>query len=262
MIMNEKTKTEQLERLFVEWQQKQIDESKDSLDKTMLKDAKIVRFNSFCKDGIICEEQFDKEKVKILFIGNEPNIDNEDDIKEWKKGKVFPLVTSQIESFTDYYKDEKHYDEWRGKLRQRICEIIYPAMLEPHENVFPVENGWVNAKKIAFMNLNKRGGKGSIEDYLQYYCKKYVKEIIEEINIIKPDVIVWLGKGSFDMCSNTLFGNNCRQIDNCCFLVKIKDYTIPLILTHHTSSRISSQKRGDIVRAAYGNYKKTLGDKT
>ncbi|MCH5320215.1 MAG: hypothetical protein J1E36_00530, partial [Eubacterium sp.] len=204
--MNKKTKTEQLERLFEEWQQEQINEPKETLDKTMLKDAKIVRFNSFCKDGIICEEQFEKEKIKVLFIGNEPNIDNKKDIEDWKKGKEFPLVTSQISDFNNYF--DEHHDDWTGKLRQRICEVIYPAMLEPHKNAFPVENGWVNAKKIAFMNLNKRGGKGNIEDHLKNYCNEYKEYIKKEISIINPDIIIWLGKSSFDMCNNTLFDNN------------------------------------------------------
>lgn len=256
--MNKKTKTEQLEELFAEWQKHQETELEGSRQLTMLKDAKIVSYNSFCKDGIICEEEFEKQDVKLLFVANEPNIENEEYIKKLEEGEVFQPVTSQIESFYEYYNNENHYDKWGGKLRQRICEIIYPAMLEPNESIFPVENGWVNAKKIAFMNLNKRGGKGEIESHLKYYCKEYAKEIIEEIDIIKPDVIVWLGIDSFYMCSKALFGNNCEEIDDSCFILKTENHTIPLILTHHTSSRISSQKRGDIVRVSYDNYKKSV----
>lgn len=246
------SKTEQLEILFSNWR---IDQGKESNDSpTMLKGAKIVEPHFFCADGIVCEEEFEKQDTKVLFIANEPNTEHQSNIVNKKKPNA---ESSQIDEFIKYY--ESHEDEWSGKLRKRICEIIYPAMLEPHKNVFPVENGWENAKKIAFMNLNKRGGKGNIEKHLQYYCKKYVKKIIDEIYIIKPDIIVWLGKGSFDMCRNILFGEGCKQIDSSCFLVKIKDYTIPLIQTHHTSSRISNQKRGNIVRAAYENYKRNIG---
>ncbi|MBR1531095.1 MAG: hypothetical protein IJ643_03425, partial [Eubacterium sp.] len=134
-------KTKQLEELFKKWRTKQINEHEESLKSTMLKDREIVQKDFFCADGIICEEQFEKEEVKVLFIANEPNMESEDYKKKKKDGEEIPPESSQIADFREYRKLQK--DEWKGKLRQRICEIIYPAMMtEADIKSFPVNGGW------------------------------------------------------------------------------------------------------------------------
>ena len=70
------SKTDQLESLFDKWREMQKNEPKESLQNTMLKDAKIVEYNFFCKDGIVCEKEYDNAPVKVLFIANEQNIEN------------------------------------------------------------------------------------------------------------------------------------------------------------------------------------------
>ena len=75
------SKSELLNALFIEWRQKQINEPKESLTKTTLKNAKAIKYNFFCEDGIICEEQFEKEKIKVLFISNESNTENKSNLK-------------------------------------------------------------------------------------------------------------------------------------------------------------------------------------
>lgn len=238
------TKTGQLEMLFNEWKQAQKDEPKKSLKKTMLKGAEIVEYDFFCKDGIVCEEEYKNESIKILFIANEPNVEHKSNIDDGKKPNP---ESSQLDSFEDYYKS--HEDDWSGRLRKRICEILYPSLIDLEEREFPVENGWKNAKKIAFLNLNKRGGKGSIENHLKHYCEYYKDYILKEIDIINPDVIIWLGKGSFKMCSNSVFDNMIDMGDYYRVEINNKDYS--LISTFHTSARISDKRRAEDVQKKY-----------
>lgn len=246
------SKTDQLESLFDKWREMQKNEPKESLQNTMLKDAKIVEYNFFCKDGIVCEKEYDNEPVKVLFIANEPNIENKSNIVNGKKPNP---ESSQLNSFIEYY--ESHKDDWSGKLRKRICEILFPSIINLEENEFPVKNGWENAKKIAFMNLNKRGGNGSIADHLKHYCEYYKEYINREICIIDPDVIIWLGKNSFDMCFNTVFNNFKSMDDYYCVTIDDNDMkkTYPLICTYHTSARKSDVNRAMDIQNKYKKIK-------
>ena len=239
------SKTSELNRLFKIWQQKQKKETPESLEKTMLKNTKTILPCFFCEDGIICEDQYNSEVVKTLFITNEPNIEGQENIDP---------ISSRIKNFKDY--KNSHQDDWRGKLRQRICEILYPAITNTNETYFPVNDGYDNATKIAFMNLNKRGGKGNTEKHLKEYCDYYKKEIIEEIKIIDPCVIIWLGKKSFNMCASVLF-DNIIDCDNY-WIVTIDNRNIPLISTYHTSARISAEKRAEDIKNKYKSIKDNI----
>lgn len=254
------SKSELLNALFIEWRQKQINEPKESLTKTTLKNVKAIKYNFFCEDGIICEEQFEKEKIKVLFISNESNTENK---SNFKNGQSPSPESSRIKDFEEYF--NSHKDDWSGKMRKRICEILYAALMDLSETEFPVADGWKNAKKIAFMNLNKRGGKGSIENHLYHYCKYYKQLILKEINIINPDIIVWIGKSSFNMCAQTVFGKDNIENKGDCFFVTINcddtNKLYPLICTFHTSSRISNIKRAKDIQNKYKNYLETSNNK-
>lgn len=248
------TKTEQLEELFKKWQEKQNQETQDS--PTMLADAKIVKPNYFCKDGIVCEDKYNTEKTKVLFIANEPNTEHKSNIVD---GKMPDAVTSQLDEFITYY--NSHIDGWSGKLRQKICEDIFPAIVDRSVTSFPAYRGWENALRIAFMNLNKRGGKGSINNHLFYYCQHYRELIFSEIQIIDPDIIVWLGKTSFKMCFETIFKNTKKEKDR--VFVSINGKTVPVVVTYHpscgairkTHTHISDQLRGEFARKEAEKYK-------
>ena len=251
------TKTDQLNDLFNEWKKKQVDEDDDSLKLTMLQGGNVVEKDFFCADGIICEEEFDNEKSKVLFIANEPNIEDKSNIVDGKKPQS---ESSQIDEFIKYY--DSHHDDWRGKLRKKICEIIYPAVIDFNAIVFPVDKGWENAKKIAFMNLNKRGGTSNIGKYLKAYCVVYKEQILKEILYINPDIIVWLGKSSFELCADDLFDEIEKK--NGCVLVKSQGSIFPVIITYHPSygviqsTHITEQMRGEFARKEAEKYKEYI----
>lgn len=53
----------------------------------------------------------------------------------------------------------------------------------------------------AVMDLNKRGGGANVKDasHIEEYCKCYRDFIKREIEIIDPDIVVWLGIKTYDM---------------------------------------------------------------
>lgn len=236
------SKTTELDKYFETiWMKRQCDEPDESLKLTMIENPRVIEKDFFCKDGIVDEQTYTAQRCKVLFIANEPNIEDARGVNTTAE-----KITSQVEAFKDYQR--KEYDDWSGKLRERICSILYPAVIaamnEESISKYPVEKGWENASKIAFMNLNKRGGRGRIIDnHLTEYCKYYKEQIEEEISIIEPTIIVWLGKASYESCTKIfdIKDNN----------ITIKGKTIRIIQTYHTSYfRISHYKRGKILEEA------------
>lgn len=212
------TKKQELDELFIEWQQKQENESNESFEETKGNTTNITK-GHFCKDGIICEEKFEKEETKILFISNESNDDSNN--KE----------TSRVESFCEYY--EKGKDNWTGKMRERIC-ALYKVIVED----YTIEEYKV-AQNFAFMNLNKRSGVNSIKDknesenHIEKYVELYSDEIKKEIEIINPDIIVWLGYNTYDMDLHIKYLGAYKKDDRIYMTVNSKE--IPILRMCHTS---------------------------
>ncbi len=129
--------------------------------------------NYFCYDGIINEGDF----CGLLFICKESHIDKDEPID---KDNYFWL--------REVAKGEKK----PGLFGTRLS-IIANAYFNNNEGLSVL-------KKVALVNLNKRGGKSSTEyKKLDIYTKKYATYIAKEIDIIKPKVIVLCGtKTLFD----------------------------------------------------------------
>ena len=157
-----------LDSLFEEWKQQ------------ICKDE-VLRARPFIKDGIIDDTVYNKQKIKTLFVSNESNIDG-----------YFDLNTDY-----DIRTDFKIYaktgcDNWRGKLRERVS-CLYQVVVNSYNNS-PCEY----AKSFAFINLNKTGGGNQIDNRIQYFCERYKEYIRKEIELIHPNLIVWLGCNTFD----------------------------------------------------------------
>lgn len=211
------TKTEILSNLFDDWEKAQLEESDESLLLTI--SGKNIRKESFERDGIIDEEAFNKEKVKVLFITAEANVDD----YGASKGIV---KTNYRDEYLHYFKTGK--DEWRGKMRERIC-AIYGFITNQKDVEFHLL-----ANKFAVMDLNKRGGKKNIDDgsHIVEYTKIYKDFMIQEIEIINPDLIVWIGQNTYFMNIPELLGS-VKFNGNKAF--RIKGKAVPILKMWQTS---------------------------
>ena len=69
----------------------------------------------------------------------------------------------------------------------------------------------------AVMDLNKRGGGSDVKSaaHIEEYCKYYQNFIKREIEIINPDVVVWLSTKTYDMELHSKYlGAECEKISD------------------------------------------------
>ncbi len=177
-------KTNYLDILFDKWEKAHSKEPEESLKKTI--NGENIKKEFFQRDGIIAEEAFEKEKKKVLFISSEANSDNYNAAKGESK-------TNYQDVYLDYFKSGK--DDWRGKMRQRIC-----ALYQVISGIKDLDYSQM-ANRFAVMDLNKRGGKAKIDGgrHILEYCKVYKDFIKREIEIIQPDIVIWIGTNTYDM---------------------------------------------------------------
>lgn len=224
-------KTQELESLFQEWKNRQAHEPDEDFNYTK-GDTIYITKNYFCEDGIINESVFEQAKIKVLFITNESN----DDSIQKEDSKLDRRI-----DFNEYY--ESHKDGWDGKLRERVC-ALYKVITE---NDTPFTDYYNNrayevARNFAFMNINKRGGLRTIKDrngtfgkanHIEEYCKIYHSYIKKEIEIIDPDIIVWLGAETYDMGIHVKYLDAYRKNDK--IYMRINHKEIPILRMWHTS---------------------------
>lgn len=122
----------------------------------------------------------------MLFISNEANDD--------EYSAKFNSKPSNIDDYRKYY--ETGCDDWKGKMRERTS-AIYKVVAGIGINEMSDSDAAIH---YAVIDLNKRGG-GAIKSALriQEYCKYYKEFIKKEIQIINPDVVVWLGTKTYDI---------------------------------------------------------------
>lgn len=229
--MASKSKTQELENLFQEWKNEQAQESDENFKYTK-GNTQYVTKNYFCEDGIINESVFKQEKVKVLFITNESNDDSVKNVDDKLDRRA---------DFNDYY--VSHKDRWGGKLRERVC-ALYKVITQdnPAFTGYYDDNAYEAALRFALMNVNKRGGLETIKDsnkaygkanHMEEYCKIYHAYIKREIEIIDPDIIVWLGVETYDM------GIPIKYLDayseNGKVYMRMNNKRVPVLRMWHTS---------------------------
>jgi len=149
------TITEQLDKLFDIWVRR-FPKYKDT----------------FVADGIIDEEVFIRQNLKVLFIAKEPNDPEQEggDFRTW-------------------WREEVKYS-----FSHRICEWAYGLLNHfPPIEKLPYENNQRIRimRSIAFMNLKKNGGGANADhDTIQSVVETEREFILEEISIIKPNLII------------------------------------------------------------------------
>ncbi len=150
-----KSKTEQLDSLFDEWEQ-------------IIPEYK----GKFVRDGIINEQFYQTPTPKILFIMKELNNpkQKEFDFREWWKEKIKYAFSHRIA-------------EWSYGLLNK-----FPEYKEIRSNKNAAHNA---IQHIAFMNIKKTGGGGNSElNRMLEQVKINFYFLHRQIEIIEPDIII------------------------------------------------------------------------
>lgn len=197
----------------------------DSQYKTEVSDLRIKK-PFYQRDGIINLEEYNRANTKVLFISNEANIAD----------KVDQLKDKNDHISTDCRIDYEVYcqtgiDDWGGKMRERIT-ALYMFLTNQQGPIHRFAN------QFAFIDLNKRGGASLSKDcsHIKEYCKNYKKNILEELSMINPQIIVWIGVNSFDCGIPEILGASSKNNKK---YIKINGKDIPILRMWHTSYRYS-----------------------
>ena len=212
-------KTELLEELFAKWESAQLDESEDSCKRTINGDN--IKKHFFERDGIISEADYERERIKVLFVAAEANINKH--IGEGPDGK-----SDYREEFRAYHDDLSGKDEWKGKMKERLSSLYGYMTSQIHVPPHSLAN------KYAILDLNKRGGEEKIGSgaHIVEYVKLYCPFIKKEIEIIDPDIIVWIGTNTYKLGIPELLG---AYWDRESLYLKVGGRPIPIINVWQTS---------------------------
>ena len=219
------SKVDELNKLFKEWQDAQENEADGSLAKTI--SGCNIKKDFFEIDGIIDEDAYSSEVIKVLFISAEANANDYNAKKGVSK-------TDYRSSYSEYFKN--NHDDWKGKMRERICGI-YKYLTK--QNGIPLHQ---LANRFAVMDINKRGGMATIDKgkHLVEYTRLYKNFISKEIEIINPDVIVLVG---VNLCKLRIMQElGCREYENKCFF-DINGKEVPILLSLQTANVQFQAKR-------------------
>lgn len=146
-------------------EKKQIDECDESFKKTYF-NYDVSRKYIFSKDGFLGNE----DKAKVLFVCREPHIYDTEKSKDEKNGKFFWVKECAVKNkSTEYYNlPIKCLEDL--KLKSTIDECAY-------------------------ININKRGGDSTCDmNRLKTYAETYRDFIVKEVEIINPEIVIFLGK--------------------------------------------------------------------
>ena len=201
--MNE-TRTQKLNELFAEWKQRTGEEAK-----------------RMCLDGIVCEDNYERVKPKLLFVAKEPN-------NPEGQGVDLRKAFSKVVKYT---------------FSKRLCEWAYGVW-----NCFPPLSGFdalAEADKlevmhsISFMNLKKVGGTGLADlEKIRSVTNRDKDLLLRQIKIIDPDVIIG-GVGVRDSSLLPLLFPDI-EFQDCGFYIRVARVKYARVIEfYHPSYRVS-----------------------
>lgn len=209
-----------LESLFIEWEKAQQNEPDWLWEITNGGNHNIGK-NHFRRDGIIDEDTFRNERVKVLFISSEAN-DNDYSAAVHEK-------MNTVEDYRKYYRTG--IDDWEGQMRVRIAEMY--KLICGIERKSLANNEAAN--RFAVMDINKRGGGSSIKGgkHLNAYCRYYAPFIRKEIEIIDPDIVAIIGKNLYHLDFHRRYLGAIEEDRKCYF--ELNGKRVPILSLYQTS---------------------------
>lgn len=139
---------------------------------------KSKKYKRFAKDGIIDHKQWGLEKYKILFVLKEVNSDKDNfDLRDFLKFGGSPT----------YWKTWNNVTRWTKAILEGGDYLRKVSKEE--------KTKWLS--RVAAINLKKVGGKSEADDAeIRKYAINDSKEILEQIELYNPDIIICCGRGN------------------------------------------------------------------
>lgn len=202
----------ELEKLFVEWEREHKNDILYEYDTPGINGSFIPKEN-FIRDGF-CVSETIKENT-VLYISKESHEYNYDsNLNELKKKEYTYLKDC-------FSNNKKSIFARRIKIMQEVLSDILGN----------------DVNDISFMNINKRGGFAYTDmSVLNTYAMQFSDNIIREIEIINPKIIVCCGIGL-------------KRIINMLYKKSNKEFDKNIIEVHHPSLVTSDDKyRNDFIK--------------
>lgn len=146
---------------------------------------------TFYEDGIINEELYSQAKYKLLFIAKEPNATNHD------KGGFSSFCEEWNTSEPDYGFAFR-IGEWATGILNDFPPFDSISLKQKYDGL----------KQIAFMNVKKSGGGGTVEDVKRFneLVSSQIEFIHHQIKVIEPEIII-LSLSHSEFLTELLFPN-------------------------------------------------------
>ncbi|MBQ8495972.1 MAG: hypothetical protein IJ489_00755 [Clostridia bacterium] len=134
----------------------------------------------FMKDGIVDEREYALMKKKILFIAKEAN---------WYSAEeTTDTFRERAKNATFWLQDVAFGRNFSTMFSKKIALLAHAVI---YDNYTDIHTDHEILKKIAFINLNKRGGFAHcVWETLENYVRIYASYINRQIALISPDLIV------------------------------------------------------------------------
>lgn len=167
------SKTNELEKLFEEWQMK-------------------CPCEIFCKDGIVDERIYDEQEIKVLYVLKDLHLDQMHRARLVEKGEC--CIDIKREGLEDGVgRTWNPLALWTKSLTDKEARPFVEIKSEIQNKKYLREE---NIVKIAFLNVKKEAGESYVSDNT---IGKYLEDedninfIKKEIDICSPDVIIVCG---------------------------------------------------------------------
>lgn len=224
---------EKINILFEKWEAKSIENGEEK---------------AFCRDGLMykyghdnnyVDELWDKSQKRILFLLKDPK-EYSGDSREWlqKKEENRQLQPSFIKKLAyvlyglSTAKDGKITDFW---------DITHEQLVKCFNEI-----------PFAFVESKKQAGTTKINDLeLDEYIYDYKDFLSEEINILKPNIVICFGGPQYHFAITDLF-KDAEKIDN---NIRLHNKTNTLIIySYHPSARKSYESFYSEIMRQYGKF--------
>ena len=172
-----------MNQLLKDWKDKHISES-DEVYKSYCSNSHIPK-ETFMEDGIVNDYQYSTAEKKILFIAKEANWYSASETS----GEFQNRSLNSTFWLRDVATEKTASTMFSNKISTLANAILDGNYTDPNTN-------YEILSKIAFINLNKRGGFSCcVWETLEGYVKTYSSYISQQIELISPSLIVCCGWG-------------------------------------------------------------------